>query len=358
MKIGLMGAWNTDSGASIHSELVGRAWVKKGVDLTVFTFLRESFHGTAIIGDDEAYVRRCFSTSNAVPEVLNPVPFLVEDYDVLVVEDLGMLPKDHLGKIFNRIKKKAITVNIIHDGKLTEDPSFYQFNWDSLVCFDKRYEKFLREGYKNERIEIIPYPCFSWTPGDKREARKALDLPLDKKIVFLFGPASEYAAPLFPALSSLTSKYPMLILLVSSSKSALQKWNEFRGHPCLEIREESPDLARLYEYLYSADLLLYNKPSLPTVPVSSTALQSLGSGCPIVALSSNFVEELKDVVYIYESEKEMLLCMESVFNQDESSKKIAESQERYVRENSADLVADKFLTLFSSLLEKKDTFNS
>ena len=33
MKIAMMGAWNTDSGASIHAELIGRSWIEKGIDL-------------------------------------------------------------------------------------------------------------------------------------------------------------------------------------------------------------------------------------------------------------------------------------------------------------------------------------
>ena len=50
-----------------------------------------------------------------------------------------MLPKDLLGKIFHRIKKQAKTINVVHDGKLTDDSSFYQFDWDAIVSFDDRW---------------------------------------------------------------------------------------------------------------------------------------------------------------------------------------------------------------------------
>ena len=126
MKIGLMGGWNTDSGASLHTELVGRAWKKMGHEVNVFTFYRESFHGTNIIGNDENYVTRCFTVSGAQKVEMNPVPLLTADYDVFVTEDLGMLPMDHLGRIFSRIKKKAKTVTVIHDGDLARKASFYQ----------------------------------------------------------------------------------------------------------------------------------------------------------------------------------------------------------------------------------------
>lgn len=79
MKIALMGAWNTDSGASIHAELIGRAWVEKGIDLKVFTFYRHSYHGTAITKsgeEEENYVKRCFTVYSVPTPSFTPRPFL------------------------------------------------------------------------------------------------------------------------------------------------------------------------------------------------------------------------------------------------------------------------------------------
>lgn len=91
MKIGMMAAWNQTSGVSIHAELIGREWAKAGNKLRVFSFLEEDFHGHSLIGVDEEYVIRCFGTPNR-SNYLNAIPFLREDYDFFVVQDLGMLP--------------------------------------------------------------------------------------------------------------------------------------------------------------------------------------------------------------------------------------------------------------------------
>ena len=88
MKIGMMGGWNTDSGASFHAELVGRAWVEQGHDLKVFTFYDYAFHGTQITGKDEDYVTRCFTVSRSETQELDPVPFLTEKYDIFVAQDI------------------------------------------------------------------------------------------------------------------------------------------------------------------------------------------------------------------------------------------------------------------------------
>ena len=93
MKIALMGGWNMDSGAAFHTEMVGRSWVKAGHDVKVFSFVKENFHGTNIIGADEPYVTRCFTTWSATPQKLDPHPFLACDYDIFVAEDHGMGPR-------------------------------------------------------------------------------------------------------------------------------------------------------------------------------------------------------------------------------------------------------------------------
>jgi len=350
MKIGLMGAWNTDSGAAIHSEFVGRGWVELGHSLKVFTFFKESFHGTAIVGDDENYVTRCFTVSTALPPFLDPVPFLTSDYEIFVVEDLGMFPKDLLGKIFHWIKRKAKTVNIIHDGKLAPDPAFYQFEWDSIVCFDHRYKSFLKTAYPEDKIHIIPYPCYPWKVGDKKKSRERLNLPLHKKIIFLFGPASEKGTSKFPVLKSLFKDYPVHILVVTKHPGSLKEWRKIKNQsPFIEIREDAPDLDELYTYLHAADLLLYNKPSLPTVAVASTAFQVLGSGCPMVALESNFVEKFGGAVMKYDSDVKLKENLSSVFEQDVKYKKTIREQEKFVKKNSGLDVAKKHIELFKQL---------
>jgi len=350
MKIGMMGAWNTDSGASIHAELIGRGWVELGHKLTVFTFLKESFHGTAITGEDEDYLIRCFSTSRATPQTLDPVPLLTSDYQFFVAQDIGMIPKDLLGKIFPHVKKKAKTINVIHDGKLSPDPSFYQFDWDAIVCFDERYAKFLRTAYPENKIFIIPYPCFPWRPGNKEETRKRLNLPQHKKIIFLFGLASVKAADAFPTLKSLAKEYPLKVLVVTTYPPSLEKWRKIaQENPFVELREKVLNIEELYSYLYASDLFFYHKASLPWAAVSSTAYQVLGSGCPMVALYSNFVEEFGKAIMTYEDKKGMITNIRSVFEEDERYRELIKEQKRYVEENSGIRIAEKFVELFKKL---------
>ncbi len=354
MKIGLMGAWNTDSGASMHSELIGRSFLDLGNEVVVFTFFKHSFHGTAIVGEDEDYVIRCFTLSSDNNPELLATPFLCHDYEIFIVEDLGMLPQDHLGKIFHWIKRKAKTINVIHDGNLKEDPSFYQFDWDAIVCFDERYYNFLKRAYPEEIIHIIPFPCLPWRVGDKMRSRRELGLPTDRRIVFLFGPSSKFGADKFDVLRELHKDYPLLILVVTSHPEALERWKRLKMENAdidiIQIREENPDIERLYEYLHASDLLFYNKVSKPrTVTVSSTAFQCLGSGCPMVARESSFVETMKDVIYQFSTDEELISCINSVFDADQRYRDIIRNMKMYVNEHSGINIAKKFIELFEIL---------
>jgi len=354
MKIGMMGGWNTDSGASFLAELIGRAWVEEGHDLTVFTFYDYAFHGTQITGVDEEYVIRCFAVSGYTPNTLNPVPFLTTDYDIFVVQDLGMLPKDLLGKIFRRIAKKAKTVNVIHDGKLAEDPAFYQFDWDAVVCFDERYKSFLVKAYASDKIDVIPYPCYPLAKGDKVEARKKLGLPTDKKIVFCFGPAAKTTVEVVPSIAELTKDYPILLLVVTKDKTGIHEFGKLQKQGIMEIelRKEAPDIKRLYDYLHASDALIFNKKSASHVVVSSTVLQCLGSGCPIVARDSNYVEYLDKEVMKYSSEEELKKKLCSIFDESKEYKTTMKAAEEYVKRNSAQAIGKQYIELFNSLLSR------
>jgi len=354
MNICLMGGWNTDSGASIHGELIGREWVKKGHKLTVLTFKDYAFHGTQITGEDEEFVNRCFTVRGYTPEEFDPIPFLTAEYEIFVVDDLGMLPKDPLRKIYHRIKKKASVVNVIHDGQLARDPAFYQFEWDGLVCFGNRYRNFLKKVYETSKIHVIPYPCHPLNKGDKEKKRRELRLPLDKKIIFGFGPASEKILNDISTLSELSEEFPILLLIVIKNEKIAEKFKDIAGigHLQIEVRNEAPDIERLYDYLHSVDLLLFNKESPSWVVISSTVYQCLGSTCPIVALDSGFVEDLNDEVLKYSNQKELKERIRSVFREDEQYRNSQKAAHTYVEKNSAIRVAEQYIKLFQTLRKK------
>lgn len=329
--------------------MIGREWVKAGHQLSVFTFYEHSIHGTGITNKDEDYVFRCFTTSRHPKIKLDPLPFLKKDYEYFVVEDLGMLPQAPLGKIFHWITRKAKTINVIHDGKLQDNPTFYQFNWDAIVGFDERYIKFLKEAYPFELLHQIPFPYHQLMVGGKITARKKLKLPLGKKILFIFGSAARIGIETIPWIIKYSSDYPLQILIVSQDKIAITKALRYSRIANIDIREDILTISQLYDYLHACDALIFNKPSQPHVVVSSTIFQCLGSGCPIIARESNAIETLNDEVLKFKNQKEFKDCLIAVLEQKKKYRNLIKKAENLILKNSPKKISERFIELFENL---------
>lgn len=355
MKIAMMGAWNTDSGASIHAEMVGRAWVEKGIDLKVYTFLRDSFHGTAITkepDEEESYVSRCFPVYPHEGIKKCDLSALLEtDYDVFITEDLGMLPMKHLLEIFPKIKKKAKTVTVIHDNKLSDKPEFFKFDWDRVVCFDDRYYDFLKDAYPKDKIKHIPFPALPLKKYDMSLARKELGLPLDKKIVFVFGHAAEYTINTSMVLDRFAEKEGVMMVVASKGKRVLDAFARIEGKTKFELKiiKEFLDEDMLFKYLQATDCLLYNKPAIESAVVASTVFQCLGGGRPIVSRESSFVYSFNEEVLKYRNYYELEEALQDVFEEGPGYKAWDKAIVEYLSENSDTGVADKFLKLFDEI---------
>ena len=59
MKIGMMCLWNAANGPSIHAELLGRAWVKLGHQLKIFSAQKHP-DARPTFQEDEGFVQSTF----------------------------------------------------------------------------------------------------------------------------------------------------------------------------------------------------------------------------------------------------------------------------------------------------------
>jgi len=344
MRIAMMSAWNTDSGVAVHAEPIGRAWVKMGHALTVFSFTSDDFHGEGFTGEDEGYVIRCFGTQGN-SNFLDPRPMLTTDFDIFVVQDLRMLPVDKLAKIFRVIKQRAKTVHIVHEKKLPEEAWFYQFDWDKVVYFVQR-QGFLREIYPD--AELIPFPCFGIRRGDKIEARKRLGLPLDKKIIYSFGQRGYH--PYLQDLPQETKDGAVLLHVVPKEYQMLEQisppdWMIIR-------RENVLSHERFDDYLFASDVAIFHKfQSRYRAVVSSTAFQALGCGCPIfVPKQSDFFHPLQNEVTRYGDTEELNKKLLELLRDGQKYQRIMDQAERFVLMNSAEKIAEKYVGLFTQVL--------
>lgn len=343
-----MSAWNTDSGVAIHAELVGREWIKQGHELTVFSFLKEDFHGNGITRGDENYVIRCFGTSLRTGH-LDPRPILARDYDVFVVQDLRMLPVENLAKIFPALRRKAgAVIHVLHECELPSEPWFYQFDWDAVVYFDPR-QSFISKVYKESCY--IPFPCAPLRKGSKQAARRRLGLPLDKNVILIF--AQRGYAPYLPELPDEIRDKTLLLIL--AGKGGPEMVEDYSKSPNVEVRKE-PVLSweKLDEYAFASDAIVLHKfKSRGHAVVSSTIFQLLGTGRPfLIPRRSDFFHPLKNEVLKYSDYIELGNIVREVIAGSPKVEEALKAASLFVKNNSAEKIAAQYIEFFKRLLGK------
>ena len=343
MRIAMMTAWNTDSGVAVHAEPLGKAWREMGCEVTIFTHIKDDFHGQGFTReDDEDYVIRCFGTQRT--NFLDPRPILTTDFDVLVVQDLRMLPVEALSKIFPLIKHRTRTVHVVHENELPQEPWFYQFDWDGIVYFDER-QGFLNEVYAHAKL--IPFPCFPARSGDKNEARERLNLPLDKHIIYTF--CHRGYEPFLRDLREDLKKEAILLYAVPPDYQMVEK---DEPPPWIIIREEKVlSGERFDEYLFASDCLILHKfKSLYLGVVSSTAFQAIGAGCPIlVPERSDYFKPLKNELFHYNDISELNEILAKLFQNEEMCRNVLDAANGFVAMNSPEIIARLFIDFFVEL---------
>lgn len=356
----MMTRWNVPSGQSAHAEPLGYAWLKMGHELKIFA--PAGLDIPLRYCQDEPFVYRCYIQDIWRQRERNnyffdPRPFLEEDYEIFLVEMMYLMPMPELLEIFPHIKKKAKTVLVVHETGLPESPYWYKFDWDAIVCFDSRYKEFMVKAFPAGKIVIIPFPCHSLMPGDKREARIALDLPLERKILFAYGfNLTHNHTDLFPVMEKLSKDYSLVLLLVTHH-DPMKIGN---APKFVLLRHEMPTMERLYRYLHASDAYIYylrtDDMKAFGVGISSSVATCLGAGRPILVPDyCNFFALSGREVIKYHDLENLEVKLRAVFEDKEYVRQTLEAAQEYVATNSAERIAHQFLELFSRINNRMET---
>jgi len=345
MKIGMLSAWNTDSGVAIHAESIGKSWIEMGHELTIFTFIKNDFHGTHITNKDENYVIRCIGTQQT--NFLDPAPILSQEFDVFIIQDIMIFPMEKLIKIIPNIYRRSkIIIQIVHENQLPNNPNFYQFLWDGVIYFTERQE-FLKKIYSN--AQLIPFPCFPIRKRNKQDARKKLNLPQDKRIILSF---CQRGYELYLRyLSDNLKDESILLILASPDKKFFEKSNMSSW---MIIRQEILSHRRFDDYISASDAIVLHKFIKKDYGVvSSTAFQIIGAGCPIlVPDGSDFFHLFSDEVIKYQNVNNLHQLLIELFHDKEKSQTVQQKMIQYAKKYSPEKIAVEFIKFFNELLVK------
>ena len=116
MKIGMICLWNAANGPSIHAELLGRAWVKLGHQLKIFSAQKHP-DARPTFQEDENFVIRHFRVDEVIPFTraasFDPSPLLNEEYEIFVAQNVERLPAEKLLEVFPPVSYTHLTLPTI-----------------------------------------------------------------------------------------------------------------------------------------------------------------------------------------------------------------------------------------------------
>jgi glycosyltransferase involved in cell wall biosynthesis len=353
-KVAIFSKWNAADGTSILAELVGKELAKR-YELTVFAPFNDVKPVQGM--EDEDYVIRCCSVqgTQSGKRFFDPRPFLEKDYDIFILQRIAWIPIEELIKIYQKIKEKAKVIYVIHETKLPENPIFWKFKWDAVVCFDERYKRMWKEVYPEEKIHIIPYPCNPVRRGDKNKCRLELNLPFDTKIVFMYGwYPKTHIFVLLPYLVELRKQYDFVLLLVIA-REYLDKelLKEIERHDFIEWRDELPPTPKIDRYFHASDAYIFYKPKSEFKPgeimVSSSILSYLGTLTPILAIESPHIQPLGRAIMKFSDMEELKDRLISVIKENPIVNETLKLTEEFVSQNSKEKIAQDYMKLIERL---------
>ncbi len=352
MKIGILSRWNATCGVALHAELIGRELLKRGHPVRVFAPELENasrWWHHKIIGLDEDFVKRVYTELSPEGEEghLNVGSVLQEDMDLIIVESYEKLPYRDVEELILSLKERDVpSVAIIHEGS-REDIGYDLSIFDKIVVFDERYVKeVLPEGIPEDKILIVPYPCY---PPVERRRRFAED---GRIVFFSFGrqPKEEYNEFL-EALRVLKKKFPSVVYRIIRSGEPLDVREEW-----IEQERRVLNFKEIYRYLGEADFHLLPKGRTGRVVVSSTFCQTVGSLCITVSPDTRFFEEVprgdSSPLILYRDTEDLISKLTRAIVDEVYREKIRENVRVFAEERNVKRVVDIFEELIYSVFVK------
>jgi len=368
IRIAIMGSWNTDGGVTRHTVPVVEWLRDQGYYVRVFTHYREAPHGRPLDVGDEEFVTRCYTTAGREVDGLKPFdpePLLraidEEGVNVLLLEDLGMLPCEGLIGILPQIKSRGVKIALLnHDNKpKPKDHIFWKCleHVDAVINFLPEQNEFTSQFYPKDKIYLTDFPCYPVLEIDKGEARRSLGLPEGKRIIITFG-EYDFVAP-FRALYEMRREDPRIYLLAlvydeeekAELERRLKELGFERGYD--EIRVEISSWMKRAKYVAASDVVVLDKGEGVEgegAVLSSTCFQVIGWGTPIAARDNRFFIPFRWEVLKYRDDEGLKEGIRLVLNDASFREKLVSRARSFAYRNSPGRIATQILNVFRSIL--------
>ena len=365
MNVAIMGRWNATCGVSLHAEILGRALIKLGHQITLFsptvTSANKDWHHRHIDVDDEIWVHRVYEETDKYSYpyggAVRSEDILKEDFDIFLVEAYNRFPVNEFRHVAYEIRRRVPIVLVLHLGLIRDVEPLTGFGWDVITVYDERFINEVLKPLGKDLVEkalIIPYPYAIINDVTAERPYFA-----EGKILFItYGrqPPVEYI-DYVRALRKIQRKYDIVYWIIRSDGKLPFK-DEWIHQSLMR-----PDIVHLHKFVRGADIHLLPKGETKAVVVSSTLNQILYTGTPTVVPDTRYFEYIPVnelgfgavVKYRQGDTIDLAKKLVTLIKDDDLRKEVSRNARALALMHSDEAVAKKFLKLFNKLLNLRTT---
>lgn len=368
MKIAFICNWRTPCGISTYTQYVVEALRGKVKEVKIFSE-KESKEDTS--HDEEENVSRCWKRGDSMAECLKQIKAYKPDF-VILQHEFGIFPKApfflQLIQGLSNIPH-AVVLHSVYGNHL--DKTICTAAIKNIIVHSNEGKNALETlGHTHNHIQVIPHGCVVY--NDYQELWNIFQTPY-AIVQFGFGffyKGVDRAIEAIGHLKNSDPKFKDVFYCYLCSESANAVGTHAQYHDYLEqlidklnVRDNVAIIRKynseeiIKNYLRTAKLALFpyvTDPKNIVFGASGAIRLAMANKIPVIASESHMFDDLNGVIPRPDSPLELAKEIDKIFSDESHKRKLLETNELYIRENTWDVTADRYLSAIKNIMMKEN----
>lgn len=369
MKIAVICNWRTPCGISTYTKYLIDSLRQKVSEIKIFSEIEAKADTSH---DIEENVVRCWERGHSMSSTIKQIQDWKPTF-VLIQHEFGIFPKaTHFLKMIQGLENipHAIVLHSVYGNHL--DKTICTSAVKNIIVHSKNAKTALEElGHTTNFTQVIPHGTVVYE--DPKELWNIFQTPF-AIVQFGFGFFYKGVDRAIEAIGHLKASNPtkykdiFYCYLCSESANAVGTHAEYQEYlekliDKLDLHDNVAIIRKYHSeeiinnYLRTAKLALFpyvTDPKNIVFGASGAIRIAMANNIPVIASESHMFDDLENVVPRPNSSLELAQEIDRIFSDENYKKKIIEKNELYIRENSWDLTADKYIDAIKNILKNEN----
>lgn len=359
LKVAIVCNWKDTCGISTYSEFLTKAIQKKVKDVKIFSEISE-------ISSEEENVSRCWKRGENLKNLIKEIKNYQPDF-IIIQHEFGIFPRaTYFLQLLQGIENIPYVVTL-HSVYEHLDKSICCAAIKNVIVHSQEAKNVLIQLGSRNKIFVIPHGCI--IIENNSELWNIFQNPY-VLIQFGFGFFYKGVDKILEAIHYLKNKdiekwgnifYCYLCSENPHTNLIHEKYYEFLLEKVEKLSlQDNVVIIRKFQsdeiinnYLRTAKLAIFPYQADPenTVYGASGAVRiAMANGIPTIASSSHQFDDLENILPRPSNVKELAEEIDRILSDEKYKKNIIDKSQKYIKENTWDIVADKYLNTYKEII--------